>query len=70
MLIFRLVEALNSRLIGPKPWDQIDIIFLKTKWSSRELIRTVWVKWMMNCPINHVLGCLRPEMVVKPGFTK
>ena len=27
MLMFRLVEALNGRLIGPKPWDQIDIIF-------------------------------------------
>ena len=25
--MFRLVEALNSRLIGPKPWDRIDIIF-------------------------------------------
>ena len=27
MLMFRFVEALNGRLIGPKPWDQIDIIF-------------------------------------------
>ena len=27
MLMFRLVEALNGRLIGPKPWDRIDIIF-------------------------------------------
>ena len=27
MLMFRLVEALNGRLIGPKPWDLIDIIF-------------------------------------------
>ena len=27
MLMFRLVEALNGRLIGPKPWDQIGIIF-------------------------------------------
>ena len=25
--MFRLVEALNGRLIGPKPWDRIDIIF-------------------------------------------
>ena len=23
----RWVEALNGRLIGPKPWDRIDIIF-------------------------------------------
>ena len=27
MLMFHLVEALNGRLIGPKPWDRIDIIF-------------------------------------------
>ena len=27
MLMFRLVEALNGRLIGPKPWDRIDKIF-------------------------------------------
>ena len=27
MLIFRLVEALNDSLIGPKPWDRIGIIF-------------------------------------------
>ena len=27
MLMFRLVEVLNSRLIGHKPWDRIDIIF-------------------------------------------
>ena len=27
MLMFRLVEALNGCLIGPKPWDRIDIIF-------------------------------------------
>ena len=27
MLMFRLVEALNDHLIGPKPWDRIDIIF-------------------------------------------
>ena len=27
MLMFRLVEALDGRLIGPKPWDRINIIF-------------------------------------------
>ena len=27
MLMFRLIEALNGRLIGPKPWDRIDINF-------------------------------------------
>ena len=27
MLMFQLVQALNDHLIGPKPWDRIDIIF-------------------------------------------
>ena len=27
MFMIRLVEALNGRLICPKPWDRIDIIF-------------------------------------------
>ena len=34
------------------------------------VLRTVWVKCVMNFSINHVLVCLRPEMAVKPGFTK
>ena len=25
--MFRLIEALNSRLIGPKAWDRIDLIY-------------------------------------------
>ena len=32
-----------------------------TLFKYRELIRIVWVNWMMNCSINHVLVCLRPE---------
>ena len=27
MLMFRLIEALNDHLIGPKPWDRIDMNF-------------------------------------------
>ena len=68
MLMFRLVEALNDRLIGPKPWDRIDIIFRTPNGASVNW--TVWVKWMKNCSINQVLACLRPEMAMKPGFTK
>ena len=34
------------------------------------VLRIVWVKCMMNYSINHVLVRLRPEMAVKPGFTK
>ena len=32
--MFRLVEALNSRLIGLKPWDRIDIIFATPNGAS------------------------------------
>ena len=34
------------------------------------VLRTVWVICVMKCSINHVLVCLRPEMAMKPGFTK
>ena len=27
MLMFRLIEALNGRLIGPKPWNRINMNF-------------------------------------------
>ena len=27
LLMFRLIEALNGRLIGPKAWDRIDLIY-------------------------------------------
>ena len=27
LLMFRLIEALNDRLIGPKAWDRIDLIY-------------------------------------------
>ena len=34
------------------------------------VLRTVWVKCVIKFSINHVLVYLRPEMAVKPGFTK
>ena len=34
------------------------------------VLQTVWVKCVMKCSINHVLVCMRPEMAVKPRFTK
>ena len=27
LLMFRLIEAMNGRLIGPKAWDRIDLIY-------------------------------------------
>ena len=42
----------------------------ETHEKSVSVLRTVWVKCVMNGSINHVLVCLRPEMVEKYGFTK
>ena len=42
----------------------------ETHEQSVLVLRTVWVKCVMNCSIDNVLVCMRPEMVVKPGFTK
>ena len=43
---------------------------LETHEQPVSVLRTVWVKCVMKCFINHVLVCLRPEMAVKSGFTK
>ena len=42
----------------------------ETHEQSVLVLRTAWVKCVMNCSINHVLVCMRPEMAVKFGFTK
>ena len=44
--------------------------WIETHEQSVSVLGTVWVKCVMNCSINHVLVCMRPEMAVKPGFTK
>ena len=41
--MFESIEAVRGRLIGPKPWDRINIKFLKQKWSSRIWVWAVWV---------------------------
>ena len=42
----------------------------ETHEQSVSVLRTVWVKCVMDCSINHVLVCMRSEMAVKTGFTK
>ena len=71
--MFELNEAVRGRLIGPKSWNRVVVIFLKPKWVGRDSVCTVWVVWVVHCvicEINHVLVCLRPEMTVGSGFTK
>ena len=55
-------EAVRGRLIGPKPWDRIDIIF-GTPNGAAVIATTDFV-------LNHVLVWMRPGMAVKCGFTK
>ena len=69
MLMFRLCEALNCHLTGSKPWNRFLLDF-ETHEHSVLVLRTVWVKCVMNCSINHVLIWMRPGMTVKCEFTK
>ena len=33
-------------------------------------VHAVWAAWVVLYAINHVLGCMRPEMAMEFGFTK
>ena len=45
-LMFELNEAVRGRLIGPKTWDRIDIIFGTKMEQSVTAPRLIWVQ---NC---------------------
>ena len=68
--MFRLVEALNDRLISPKPWNQIVIIFGAIFTVHGLCAWTVWAVCVMIYALNHVVMCMRPGSVEKYGFTK
>ena len=40
--MFRLIKALNGRLIGPKAWDRIDLIY-GTQCEQPVTVGAVWV---------------------------
>ena len=42
----------------------------ETHEQSVSVLRTIWVKCVMNGSINHVLVGMRPEMAEKYGFIK
>ena len=68
--MLELNEAVRGRLIGPKTWDRIDIIF-GTK--MEQPVTAPWLFWVdlsVHSCGNHVLIGLRPEVAVKCGFTK
>ena len=70
MLMFELNEAVRGRLIGPKSWDRIVIIFGAIFTVHRLCAWTVWAVCVMIYALNHVVMCMRPGSTEKYGFTK
>ena len=70
MLMFELVEAVRGRLIGPKSWDRIVIIFGAIFTVHGLCAWTVWAVCVMIYALNHVVMCVRPGSAAKYGFTK
>ena len=44
--------------------------FFRNSWSVRGCWGLIWGVYMIIYGINYSLVCIRPEMTVKPGFTK
>ena len=70
MLMFELNEVVRGRLIGPKSWDRIVIIFGAIFTVHGLCAWTVWVVCVMIYALNHVVMFMRPGSVEKYGFTK
>ena len=60
MLMFELNEAVRGRLIGPKFWDRIVIIFGAIFIVHGLCVWTVWAVCVMIYALNHVVMCMRP----------
>ena len=69
-MMLELNEVVRGRLIGPKSWDQIVIIFGAIFTVHGLCVWTVWAVCFMIYALNHVVIGMRPEMAEKPGFTK
>ena len=70
MLMFELNEAVRGRLICPKSWDQIVIIFGAIFTVHGLCAWTVQAVCVMVYALNHVMMCMRPGSANKCGFTK
>ena len=68
--MFELNEAVRGRLIGPKSWDRIVIIFGAIFTVHRLCVWTVGAACVMIYALNHVVMCMRPGSAEKYGFTK
>ena len=70
MLMFELNEAVRGRLIDPKSWDRIVIIF-GAIFTVHELYAwTMGAVCVMIYALNHVVMRMRPGSAEKYGFTK
>ena len=67
---FELNEAVRGRLIGPKPWDRIIIIFGGIFTVHGLCAWTVWAICVMIYALNLVVMCVRPGSAEKYWFTK
>ena len=70
MLMLELNEVMRGRLIGPKSWDRIVIIFGAIFIVHRLCAWTVWAVCVMIYTLNHVVMCMRSGSAEKYGFTK
>ena len=70
MLMFELNEAVRGRLIGPKSWDRIVIIFGAIFTVHGLCAWTVWAVCVMIYALNHVVMCMRPGLAEKYEFIK
>ena len=59
--MFELNEAVRSRLIGPKSWDRIVIIFGAIFTVHGLCAWTVWAVCVMIYALNHVVMCVRRD---------
>ena len=68
--MIELIEVVRGRLIGPKTWDRIVGNFWRPFEQFSDSPRTVWAIGVGICVINCIVVCMRPEIVIKFGFTK
>ena len=68
--MFESSEAVRGRLIGPKPWDRIDMNFLTPIGAAVTSTADGVVEIVKFYVLMYVLVWMRPGMAVKCGFTK
>ena len=68
-MMLELIEAVSGRLICPKSWNRIVVIF-EAHCTVYDCDRAVLNDYFINYEINCIVMGMRPVMAVKFGFTK